>query len=129
MEPECELVDRLIQKMAQEDWTEGTKQRLVIDATQFCRWYRGTYGEDPDPDDLALNDFKVYLLQRCHANTTERKLASLRAALKLIAIDVLTKLRFPKVPQAPKPSPSVSPARSDSPSSGPRTALARGIEP
>lgn len=111
MEPECKFIERLIEEMAQCDWAEGTKQRLVIDARQFCEWYAGTYSEYPDPDDLALNnadlnDFKAYLLQRCQANTTERKLSSLRAALKLIAIDVLTKLRFPKVPQAPRPAPS-----------------------
>lgn len=111
MDTDCKFIERLIEEMAQEDWAEGTKQRLVIDSRQFCEWYRGTYGEDPDPDDLALNnadlnDFKAYLLQRCKANTTERKLASLRAAIKLIAIDVLTKLRFPKVPQAPKAAPS-----------------------
>lgn len=111
MDTDCEFVERLKEKMTQEDWAEGTKQRLVIDGRQFREWYRGTYGEDPDPDDLALNnadlnDYKAYLLQRCRANTAERKLASLRATLKLIAIDVLTKLRFPKVPQAPKAAPS-----------------------
>ncbi len=111
MEPEFKFVERLKKEMLQCDWSQGTRQRLLIDVTQFCSWYRGTYGEDPDPDDLALNnadlnDFKAYLLQRCQANTTERKLASLRAALKLIAIEVLTKLRFPKVPQAPKAAPS-----------------------
>jgi len=111
MESECKFVERLISEMAQCDWADGTRKRLVVDARQFCEWYRGTYNEDPDPDDLALNnadlnDFKAFLLQRCQANTTERKLSSLRAALKLIAIDVLTKLRFPKVPQAPRPAPS-----------------------
>ena len=111
MESECEFVTRLRERLSGEDFAEGTCRRLVTDTRDFCRWYRGTYGEDPNPDDLALNnadlnDYKAYLLRRCQANTTEKKLASLKTALRLVAIDVLTRLRFPKVPQSPKPSPS-----------------------
>jgi integrase len=111
MASECEFVERLRGKLAEEDLADGTRQRLLIDSRHFCQWYQGTYGEDPNPDDLALNnadlnDYKALLLQRCQANTTEKKLASLRTALRLVAIDVLTRLRFPKVPQSPRPAPS-----------------------
>ncbi|MHB8997578.1 MAG: tyrosine-type recombinase/integrase, partial [Armatimonadota bacterium] len=89
----------------------SSRQRIILDSRHFCEWYRGTYGDDPNPDDLALNnadlnDYKAFLLRRCQANTTERKLASLRACLRLVAVDVLTRLRFPKIPQSPRPAPS-----------------------
>jgi integrase/recombinase XerC len=111
MDDECSFLRVLREKLAERDFAEGTRQRLLMDTRQFCEWYRGTYGETPNPDDLALNnadlnDYKGFLLRRCQANTTERKLASLRATLKLVAIDVLARLRFPRVPQSPKPAPS-----------------------
>ncbi|MEI6502317.1 MAG: tyrosine-type recombinase/integrase [Armatimonadota bacterium] len=111
MDGDNRFIEVLREKLADEDLMDSTRQRIVIDTRHFCEWYRGTYGDDPNPDDLSLNsadlnDYKSFLLRRCQANTTERKLASLRTALKLVAVEVLTKLRFPKVPQSPRPAPS-----------------------
>jgi len=111
MDSECGFIQVLRERLADVDLMESSRERTVLDARHFCEWYRGTYGEDPNPDDLALNnadlnDYKAFLLRRCQANTTERKLGSLRAALKLVDIGLLTRLRFPKVPQSPKPAPS-----------------------
>lgn len=111
MGTDCRFVQILTERLLDEDLMDSTRKRIVLDCRHFCDWYRGTYASDPDPDDLALNnadlnDLKGFWLRRYQANTTERKLASMRTCLRLVSIEVLTKLRFPKVPQSPKPAPS-----------------------
>lgn len=111
MDGDNRFIEVLRERLAEEDLMDSTRQRIIIDTRHFCEWYRGTYGVDPDPDDLSLNsadlnDLKAFWLRRCQANTTERKLASLRTCLRLVAVEVLTKLRFPKIKQSPKPAPS-----------------------
>lgn len=105
------FLDKLTALLAEQDLADGSRQRIIIDCRQFEEWYDGTYGHRLDPDDLALTnldlaEFRTWLLKKCQPNTTERKFASLRACLKLMAPAVLTSLRMPKIPQPNKPAPS-----------------------
>jgi integrase len=101
----------LTAKLAEEDLAEGSRQRILIDCRQLNDWIMGTYGQPLDPEDLGLTnidlaEFRTFLLRTCQPNTVQRKFASIRACLKLMAPALLTSLRMPKVPQANKPSPS-----------------------
>lgn len=105
------FIDSLRDKLAEQDLVDGSRQRILIDCRQLEEWYDGTYGQPIDPDDIALTsmdlaEFRTWLLKKCQPNTTERKFASIRAMLKLLAPTVLTSVRMPKIPQPNKPAPS-----------------------
>lgn len=107
------FLDKLSEKLAEQDLAEGSGQRILIDCKQMELWYEGTYGHGLNPDDLGLTsidlaEFKTWLLQKqkCQPNTAQRKFASLRAMLKLMAPTLLTSLRFPKLPQTNQMAPS-----------------------
>lgn len=109
--PDTKFAKALISKLAQEDLVPASRQRVIIDCRQFEDWYRGTYGHDLDPQDLALTsvdlaEFRTYILRHCQPNTAQRKFASIRKALSLLAPALLTTLRMPKLPASTKPAPS-----------------------
>jgi len=101
----------LTNKLAEEDLVPASRQRVIIDCRQFEEWYRGTYGQDLNHNDLALTsldlaEFRNYLLRSCQPNTVQRKFASIRKALALLAPALLTTVRMPKLPASTKPAPS-----------------------
>ncbi|MEI6119457.1 MAG: tyrosine-type recombinase/integrase [bacterium] len=106
-----QFIDSLRDKLAEEDLAEGSRQRILIDCRQLEEWYFGTYASEINPADLALTnidlaEYRTWLLKKCQANTVQRKFASIRGMLKLLAPALLTSLRMPKVPQTNKPAPS-----------------------
>ncbi len=109
--PDTKFVNALIAKLNEEDLAAASRQRVLIDCRQFEDWYRGTYGHDLDPQDLALTsvdlaEFRTYILRSCQPNTVQRKFASIRKALSLLAPALLTSIRMPKLPASTKPAPS-----------------------
>lgn len=106
-----QFIDSLRDKLADEDLAEGSRERILIDCRQLEEWYLGTYGQEVNPDELALTsvdlaEYRSHVLKTCQVSTCSRKFASIRAMLKLLAPALLTSLRMPKVPQANKPAPS-----------------------
>jgi integrase len=111
MDSDTKFIDKLRNALAQQDLMDSSQQRVIIDCRQLEQWYRGTYGQNLDPDDLALTnidlaEFRMWILRKCQASTCSRKFASIRAMLKLLAPTLLTSLRMPKLPQPNKPAPS-----------------------
>lgn len=106
------MTTRLTQALEGEDLQDATRERVLIDARQLEEWYIGTYGHGLDPDDVALTsmdlaEFRGWLLRRgCQPSTLQRKFASIRSVLKLLAPQVLTTVRMPKLPKPSKPAPS-----------------------
>ena len=109
---ESQLITKLRQKLAAEtDTLPSSQERVVIDVAQLDEWFIGTYGTGIDPESIALTsmdlaEFRTWLLRTCKPATVQRKLASIRSMLKLLAPTVLTSLRMPKLPPTTKPSPS-----------------------
>ncbi|MHB8997748.1 MAG: hypothetical protein ACYC63_21080, partial [Armatimonadota bacterium] len=56
MDDDSRFIERLRERLAGEDLMASSRQRIILDSRHFCEWYRGTYGDDPNPDDLALNN-------------------------------------------------------------------------
>jgi integrase len=109
--PDTRFIQALIAKLAEEDLVDASRQRVLIDCRQFEDWHHGTYGQDLNPEDLALTsvdlaEFRTYILRHCQPNTTQRKFASIRKALSLLAPALLTSLRMPRLPASTKPAPS-----------------------
>ena len=105
------FIQALAAQLEDDDLVDASRQRVLIDLRQFESWYKGTYGNELDAGDLALTsvdlaEFRTYLLRTCQPNTVERKFASIRKALKLLAPALLTGLRMPKLPTQAKPAPS-----------------------
>ena len=108
---ETVLISRLRERLDEEDLVPESRQRVLIDTRGYLEWHRGTYGSDLDPDDIMISsmdlaEFRTYLLRTCQPNTVQRKFASIRKALSLLAPAALVGLRMPKVPASPKPAPS-----------------------
>jgi len=105
------FIIRLREKLEEEDLVPASRQRVLIDMRQYLEWHRGTYGADLDPEDIMISsmdlaEFRNWLLRKCQPNTVQRKMASIRKALMLLAPAVLTSIRMPKIPDSPKPAPS-----------------------
>jgi integrase/recombinase XerC len=105
------FIKKLKEKLGEEDLVEASRQRVLIDCRQWEEWYRGTYGQGINPDDVSLTsvdlaEYRTFLLRTCQASTVQRKFASLRKCLLLLAPSVLTSVRMPKLPQPSKPAPS-----------------------
>jgi len=108
---DSKLIETLRKKLAEEDLAPGSRERVLIDATTLEEWYRGTYGEDIDPDDIALTsvdlaEYRTCLLRTMKPITVRRKMASIRKMLSLLAPRLLVELRFPKIPPSTDPAPS-----------------------
>ena len=108
---DTKFIAQLTDSLLKEDLMAASRERVLIDCRQFEVWYQGTYGHQLEPADLAvtsvdLAEFRSYLLRSCQPNTVQRKFASLRKALSLLAPALLTTLRMPRVPQGNKPAPS-----------------------
>lgn len=107
-----EFVTRLTGALADEDLAKGTIQRTVTDARQFEAWYDQTTGHGIDPDDIQivaidLQEFRGWLQREdMTPGTIQRKFASIRKALMLIAPDLALRLRWPKLPTEQKVAPS-----------------------
>ena len=95
-----------------DDLAPGTISRTRIDAAQFEEWLRGSTGSHLDPDDVQvasvdLQEYRGWLQRRdMTPGTIQRKFASIRKALLLLAPDVALKLTWPKLPVESRPSPS-----------------------
>ncbi len=106
------FIQRLKQKLSEEDLAAETVKRTVIDANQFEVWYHGTTGHDIDPDDMQvvnvdLSEFRGWLQrQDMKPSSVRRKFASLRKAFMLLAPESALRLRWPKLPQAQVAAPS-----------------------
>ncbi|HOD73802.1 MAG TPA: tyrosine-type recombinase/integrase [Candidatus Bipolaricaulis anaerobius] len=109
---DSKLIAKLREKLAAEtDTLPSSQERVVIDVAQLEDWFIGTYGTGIDPESIALTsmdlaEFRTWLLRTCKPATVQRKLASIRSMLKLLAPTVLTSLRMPKLPPTPKPASS-----------------------
>lgn len=112
MENESEFLRILRARLASEtDTLPSSQERVVIDCRQLEGWYRGTYGTGIDPDSIGLTsidlaEFRTWLLKTCKPSTCSRKLASIRAMLKLLDPVLLTSIRMPKLPPSDRPAPS-----------------------
>lgn len=99
-------------KLASEtDTLPSSQERVVIDCKQLEQWYLGTYGTGITPDSIGLTsidlaEFRTWLLKKCKPSTCSRKLASIRAMLKLLDPVLLTSIRMPKLPPDDRPAPS-----------------------
>jgi integrase len=106
------FIEKLKEKLAEEDLAPGTVERTLIDASQFCGWYQGTTGQELDPGDLGivsvdLAEFRSHLMRRdLRPNTIHRKFYSLRKALYLVAPEQTATLRWPKLPRIQMNAPS-----------------------
>jgi len=103
------FVQRLREKLAGEDLAKATKRLTVQDACAFATWWRGSTGQELDPDDLSivsvdLAEYRSYLMQRnFRPSTIQRKFYSLRTALRLVDPDHFASLRWPKLPKVVRP--------------------------
>ncbi|HQK92904.1 MAG TPA: tyrosine-type recombinase/integrase [Armatimonadota bacterium] len=125
MESDSKSLMALRGRLAETDTLPSSQERVILDCRQLEEWFVGTYGTGIDPDDVAMTsadlaDFRNWVLRRVQASTCSRKLASIRSMLKLLAPQVLTTIRMPKLPACPKPAPSGFTRRE-------RLAIARGI--
>lgn len=106
------FVQRLREKLAGEDLAKATKRLTVQDACAFATWWRGSTGQELDPDDLSivsvdLAEYRSYLMQRnFRPSTIQRKFYSLRTALRLVDPDHFASLRWPKLPKVVQTAPS-----------------------
>jgi integrase len=108
---DSQFIKKLKEALAQEDLVEASRQRVLIDARQWEEWYEGTYGTGINPEDVSLTsvdlaEYRSFLLRTCQASTVQRKFASIRKCLLLLAPSILTSIRMPKLPQPSKPAPS-----------------------
>ena len=84
---------------------------MLIDAKTLEQWYRGTYGDDIDPDDISITsvdlaEYRTFILRSLKPITVRRKMASIRKMLSLLDPKLLVELRFPKIPPSTDPAPS-----------------------
>jgi len=105
------LIERLRKQLAEEDLAPGSRERVIIDGRTLEEWYRGTYGEEIDPEDLGITsvdlaEYRTHLLRTLKPTTLRRKMASTRKMLSLLNPKLLVELRFPKVPPSTDPAPS-----------------------
>jgi integrase len=106
------FIRRLQEKLAEQDLAPGTVERTLIDTRQFCDWYRGTTGQELDPDAPALvsvdlAEYRSHLMRRdLRPNTIHRKFYSLRKALFTVAPEQAVSLRWPKLPKIQMNAPS-----------------------
>jgi integrase len=111
-EMDTPFVERLRPALEADDLAPGTITRTLIDARQFEEWLAGTAGSGIDPDDVQvtaidLAEFRGWLQrQQMTAGTIQRKFASIRKSLILVAPEVALKVRWPKLPTESRPSPS-----------------------
>jgi len=103
---------RLRERLAEDDLAAETVKRTVIDARQFEEWYRGTAGQELDPEtvpvvNVDLSEYRGWLQRHdMQPSTIQRKFASLRKALMLVCPERALRLRWPKLPQAQATAPS-----------------------
>ena len=106
------FLTKLRERLAADDLAAGTVERTLIDAAQFEEWYRGTTGEDVDPDNIKLvavdlAEYRSWLQRRrMKPSTIARKFASIRKTLMLLDPDLVGRLRFPKLPAVVITAPS-----------------------
>lgn len=106
------FLTKLVAALEADDLAPGTIARTRIDAAQFEDWLRGSTGSHLDPDDVQvasvdLQEYRGWLQgQDMTPGTIQRKFASIRKALLLLAPDVALKLSWPKLPVESRPSPS-----------------------
>jgi integrase len=105
------FIAKLRGKLTETDTLPSSQQRVIIDCRQFEGWYAGTYDTEIDPEGIRLTsvdlaEFRTWLLKKCQPGTVQRKFASLRAMLKLLAPGLLSCVRMPKLPASPQASPS-----------------------
>ncbi len=106
------FIDKLEEKLREDDLAEETVKRTLIDARQFEEWYIGTTGKQLDPDRLQvmtvdLQEYRSWLQrQRMQPNTIQRKFASLRKAFMMISPEHCLAMRWPKLPQLQATAPS-----------------------
>lgn len=109
---DTKFIAKLREKLATEtDTLPSSQERVLIDCRQLEEWYAGTYGTEIDPEDIGLTsvdlaEFRTWLLKKCQPGTAQRKFASIRACLKLLDPVLLSSVRMPRLPAAPKPAPS-----------------------
>jgi integrase/recombinase XerC len=106
------FVTKLVAALEADDLAPGTITRTRIDAAQFEEFLRGSTGSDLDPNDVQvatidLQEFRGWLQRRdMTPGTIQRKFASIRKALLLLAPEVALKLKWPKLPTQQLQAPS-----------------------
>jgi integrase len=121
------FVTRLIAALEADDLAPGTIARTRIDAAQFEQFMLDSTGQCLNPEGLEiasadLQEWRTFLQrQQMTPGTIQRKFASLRKAIVLLAPELALRLRWPRLPAESRPSPSgFTPSQ--------RRALMRAIE-
>lgn len=102
------FIETLSQKLKETSLANASKQRVRIDASQFEQWHILVKGRPIDPDNMDLSNqdvlaFVIWLSQSNVPSTVNRKKASLRTVLKVLDMDLLTRLDIHSSPVEKKP--------------------------